>query len=149
MNIKFLSSSERKEVLRNLKHNFGFEASGMLFGSGKDKVRVFSGNLAKNEIDALAEIARIEVIGLYLARRENFGLRMGFDATQVFSSEISESVLNLSEEQFKKWMSGEVLHLKTEKGIYVLKFMDDFVGCGYCDGEKMYNYVPKDRRRRN
>ena len=43
-------------------------------------------------------------------------------------------------------MRGNGLALESEKGIHVIKHGEDFLGCGYSDGQKLWNFVPKERR---
>ena len=46
-------------------------------------------------------------------------------------------------------MAGEDVEIESKKGLVVLKHNGDFIGCGKSNGEKVFNYVPKERRIKN
>lgn len=145
MNARILTSAERKDFVARLKDIFGVvNIPSLLLETGKDKIRAFSGDMPREELLELAGITRIEIVGLYIARRE-FGVRLGFDATQIFSDEIKNAI-ELDGEDAERWMQGYGLSLEGEPGLYVIKSGDDFLGCGYCDGKNLQNFVPKERR---
>ena len=148
MNIHFIKSSEKKELLNQLNEVFGISSIPyLLIESGKEKIRGFSGSLSKEEILDLAKIAKIEVIGLYLIRREREDdLRLSFDGTRLLKDQIKKRIVEVNEEQFNSWIRGNDLDISTEKGPVVIKYGLDFLGCGKSNGLKIFNYVPKDRR---
>jgi len=148
MNIHFIKSNEKKELLNQLNNVFGIsDLPYLLIESGKEKIRAFSGSLSKEEILELAKIAKIEVIGLYLIRQEREeDLRLSFDATHILKDQIKKRIVNLNEEQFNLWIRGNDLDMPTEKGPAIIKYDLDFLGCGKSNGLKIFNYVPKDRR---
>jgi len=44
-------------------------------------------------------------------------------------------------------MKGQDLQIKTGKrGFFVMKYKDDFLGCGKASQEKIGNFIPKSRR---
>ena len=148
MNIHFIKSNEKKELLNQLNNVFGIsDLPYLLIESGKEKIRAFSGSLSKEEILELAKIAKIEVIGLYLIRQEREeDLRLSFDATHILKDQIKKRIVNLNEEQLNLWIRGNDLDMPTEKGPAIIKYDLDFLGCGKSNGLKIFNYVPKDRR---
>jgi len=149
MSIHFIKTPEKRRIIAQLKEQFGIEKlSYLLIESGKEKIRGYSGSLSKDEISKLSELANIEIIGSYLARKEKEEFRLSFDATQILSSQISRNIIKINESQFREWMLGHNLEINSERGICVLKFGNDFVGCGKSSSEKIFNYVPKDRRLR-
>ncbi len=149
MNIKFLSSGEKKKLFQELDGLFGIGKLDYIFiETGKEKIRAFSGDLTKDEIILLNDAVRIELVGMYFARKEPFSLRLGFDATQLLSDKIKEGFIELNEDDFKLWMGGNVLKMDADDGLYAVKYGNDFLGCGYVKDEKMYNYVPKERQLR-
>jgi len=47
-------------------------------------------------------------------------------------------------------MKGQDLQIKTGKrGFFVMKYKDDFLGCGKASQEKIGNFIPKSRRLKN
>lgn len=84
MNAKFLSSGEKKKLLSELNERFGIEKLNYIFvETGKQKIRAFSGTLSKEELVRLGAFARVELVGIYFARRDDMsGLRLSLDALQ-------------------------------------------------------------------
>ena len=149
MNLRLMSAGEKKKIIKVLNERFGISEDSLNYTfleSGKDKIRIFSGHMTRDDLKVLGEVLRVEGVGLYCVRRENFGLRLGFDATQLFAAEIKEGFLDLNGEEFELWMRGQLVHSVHERGIYVVKFNGDCVGCGYHDGTKLINYVPRERQ---
>lgn len=146
MNLHFIKSGEKKELLAQLHEQFGIsELPYLLLESGKEKVRAFSGSLSKDEIAELSRLVNIEGIGMYLLKREH-DLRLSFNATQLLSSQITKNIIGISEEQAKEWLRGEHLDISTAKGIVLIRHGSDFLGCGISTGERILNHVPKERR---
>jgi NOL1/NOP2/fmu family ribosome biogenesis protein len=147
MNLRFIKSSEKKRIVSEIEERFGItKLPSVLVETGKEKIRGFSGTMTKDEILELSRIANVEVVGLYLFKKEH-SLRLSHDAVHVFSSQIKKGVLEINDSQAKDWIDGKDLNLNTnEKGAIVLKYEKDFVGCGISTGEKVLNYVPKERR---
>ena len=146
MNIRFIKSNEKKEIVKALNEQFGIsELHYLLLEVGKEKMRAFSGSLSKDEIFSLSKIANIEIIGTYLLKKEH-DFRLSFDACNILKKQITKNILKISEEQFQKWIRGHDLDIETQQGTYVIEYNGDFIGCGKSNGEKIFNYVPKDRR---
>jgi len=147
MMLKFIKSSQKKAIVEKLKEQFGItELPYLLIESGKEKTRAFSGHLSKEEILKIAEIAHVEVIGLYLLKEENNELRLSHDAVHLLKEQITRNIIEVKEEQALNWLRGHDLDIKANKGSVIIKFQDDFIGCGKSNGDKIFNYVPKDRR---
>ena len=148
MNMKFVKSGEKKRLLKELKERFGIEKldSWILVETGKKKIRGFTGNMTREEIKELIEISNLELLGTYLVKKETAVLRLGFDATQILKDKITKNIFEIDDSQLESWMNGNNLDEKIERGIYVLRHADDFVGCGISNGEKIINFVPKERR---
>jgi len=85
--------------------------------------------------------------GFYLGKIEKEGFRLSFDACQLFSNKIKK-YMEVNEDQAKKWFKGEDIKVieKEKKGFFILRFKEDFIGCGLLKDGKIKNYVPKDRR---
>jgi NOL1/NOP2/fmu family ribosome biogenesis protein len=146
MNLRFIKSSEKKDILAQLQKQFGIsELRFLLLESGKEKIRGFSGSLSKDEIFELGKIANIENIGIYLLRKEDT-LRLSFDATQLLASQISKNIIDISEEQAREWLRGHDLNIQAAHGTIVIRYGTDFLGCGKSTGLRIANHVPKERR---
>ena len=146
MNIHFIKSSEKKEIMKKIGDDFGIdELPYLLIESGKEKIRGFSGHLSKDEIKEISSILRVESMGIYLLRKENNELRLSLDATHLLRDKIKKSI-KLSDIQAKEWTKGADIEMKTERGVKVIRQDSLFLGCGKSNTEKIFNYVPEDRR---
>lgn len=147
MKVEFYNSKQRKELLEKLKSTFGInEVPSILFETGKEKIRGFSGDLTIDELYALDRITNIEFLGLYLFRQELGYTRLGFDGALLLKNEISKGIVEITKEQLEKWMTGHNLDIVKDRGIYVIKQAGDTFGCAISDGKHLINFVPKERR---
>jgi NOL1/NOP2/fmu family ribosome biogenesis protein len=151
MRTDFLSKGEKKDFLDKLEEQFGIEKINYLFiKSGREKIRAYSGNLSKEELKKLNQCVRIEGIGLYFAKEEERGLRLSIDASNLLAEKIKKNILEIDEEQARRWMRGENLEIDNNlRGILVIKFKEYLLGCGKAGDGRLYNFVPKERRVRN
>jgi len=146
MNIHFIKTPEKREIIAQLNKQYGItELPYLLIETGKEKVRGFSGSLSKDEIQNLGQLARIELIGSYLIRREN-DMRLSFDALHLLKEQITTGIIDIDEKEYEEWIRGYDLNKKADNGTFAIRFNDDFVGCGKSTGEKILNHVPKERR---
>ncbi|HIG51997.1 hypothetical protein CXT76_01720 [Candidatus Parvarchaeota archaeon] len=146
MNLKFVKSGEKKRLLAELNKSFGIsKIDYILIAGGKKKIRGFSGNMTREEIKEFTNLANVEIIGSYFFKKDRF-LRLSFDGSHIFKNQLKIGIVNLNEKNLENWMNGKDLILKSEKGVVILKKGDDFFGCGISDGEKIFNYVPRERR---
>ena len=152
MNINFIKSTQKKEIVEKLNSIYGIsDLPYLLIESGKEKIRAFSGHLSKEEITKITEIARVEIVGWYILRQEGENdLRLSFDAPLILKSQISKGIVEITDEQFHLWIRGNDIEFTSEitKGNVILKYQDNLVGSGKSNGLKVFNYVPKDRRLR-
>jgi NOL1/NOP2/fmu family ribosome biogenesis protein len=147
MKLDIYDSKRKKQLLARLTEQFGVsEIPGFLFETGKEKVRVFTGNLTIDELYDVGDCARVEYMGLYLFKPEEWAVRVGFDAALLLKEQVHTGVVDLTDEQAKLWMQGEHLPIVVSKGMYVMRHGEDVFGCGVSDGEKLINFVPKERR---
>ena len=116
MNIKFLKSSEKKKLLTELEEQFGItKLPYLLVETGKQKIRGFSGTMIKEEIIELGKIANVEIVGLYLVKREK-ELRLSLDATQILANKINKNILEINNKQVEEWLGGKNLDIQKESG---------------------------------
>jgi NOL1/NOP2/fmu family ribosome biogenesis protein len=146
MNIHFIRSAEKKKILERLKEQFGIkELPYLLVQSGKERIRFFSGSLSKDEMQKIGELANIELIGLY-AMKEEGDFRLTLDAEHLIKEQITKNIVGINDEQLQLWLRGNDLQIQAPKGTIAIKYQGDFVGSGKSSGEKIFNYLPKDRR---
>lgn len=146
MTIRFVRSSEKKRIIEEIDNQFGItELPFLLLETGNDKFRGFSGHLSKEELAKLAHIANVEIVGLYLLKKEH-GFRLSFDASTLLKNQISKNILYLSDAEFYEWIHGRDIDKEVPQGTYIIGHNGDFLGCGKSNGKRVFNYVPKDRR---
>lgn len=147
MNVNFIKSPEKRKIQEELNETFGInEIPYQLIETGKEKIRGFSGSLTKDEIINLSRIINIELIGTYLLKREE-SIRLSYDATHLFQSQITKNIFEITPGQFELWIRGhDLLNVQAPRGTLVIKYNGDFLGCGKSNGEKISNFIPKERR---
>ena len=140
---KLLNKKDIKKLNLQLKRQFDNEfdfKSYLVYKTPKNRVYIVNKEFSKLDKNKL----KINNIGLYIFSIEDDGLRFSIDGSQMFKAK--KNIIELNEKQFKEWMTGNNLDIKTEEGYYIIKYKDYFLGCGKSSGEKVYNYVPKERR---
>ena len=145
--MKILSSSQKKKITKQLNLQFGITSIPyLIIKFGKEKLRLYSGNLSKEELLKLDKNLRIETAGLYFAREVNDGIKLTIDGSHVFQSQIKKNILTLTKEQSDDWFLGNDLLVKLDKNFKILRYDNDFIGSGKSTGEKITNTLPKERR---
>ena len=138
MILKILDQNETREIEKSLNVEFGVEkVFGRLVAFGNEKLFLFVGDAGEKEITALAEIAPIERIGIYFAKVVAGEARLSIEGSQILGKQIKKNIFELDEEQMEKWMMGEELNVNSGmKGFVVMKYKDNFLGCGKASAEK-------------
>ncbi len=165
--IDLLDKTKKKKILNLVEEEYGISELPHLFiKSGKDKIRIFSGSLSKEELNTLAKTIHVDSIGIKLLTLEKFNskesLRLSFDILNMpeISSQITKNFIEINQEQLKTWLKGDNIIL-TKKEIeelkelnsefIIIKHKDDFFGIAKNQINQGFlkNYVPKERRLRN
>lgn len=147
MKFKFIKTNTKRKILESLNEFYGItDLPYLLIESGKERIRAYSGHLSKEEITELSQLTHLESIGATLLKKEGDNIRPTFDSSTIIKNQVTKSIINLSPSDFKKWMSGSDLDLKTKSGIYLIRYKAFFLGPGKSNGSKLFNHVPKDRR---
>ena len=147
MNLHFINSPEKRKIVACLNEQFGInELPYLLIESGKEKIRGFSGSLSREEISELSRIVPIESIGIYLLKKE-FDWRLSLDATTILKNQISKNTIEITDKQLEEWIRGFDLDIKyNDKCTIVIKHGNDLIGCGKSNNQKIFNYLPQERR---
>ena len=148
---RFFKDHERKEIEKSLKMEFGIDkVPGEIISAGGERLFLFSGEADEKGLKLLQESAPVERIGVYFAKVIAGEVRLTIEGTQIFKDQIKKNIFELNEEQAEKWMMGEELLIKTGmKGFVVMKYKDNFMGCGKASEAKIGNFIPKTRRLKN
>lgn len=147
MKVRFIQSPEKKKIIGELNEQFGIsKIPHLLFEVGKGKIKGYTGSLSKEEISHLGRTVNVELIGLYLMKKEN-EWRLSLDALHLLKEQITKSIIEINDSHLGLWLRGKDIEFKSEVlGVVVLKHKNDFVGCGKSNGLKVFNYIPRERR---
>ncbi len=145
---RFLKGAERKEIEKALEIEFGInEIPGEIIMSGSEKLFFFSGELGEEDVARMAELAPVERIGVYFAKAIAGEIRLSIEGSQILKNQIKKNIFELDEKQAESWMLGDELNVVSGmKGFVVMKYKDNFMGCGKASLEKIGNFIPKTRR---
>ena len=103
MKVEFYNSKKRKELIEKLNSQFGVKTlPTIIFETGREKIRGFSGDLTIDEIYALNKITNIEFIGLYLFSQGLQDMRISFDGTTLLKSQFEHNVLSIDDDHLYK-----------------------------------------------
>ncbi len=136
-------------MLEQLQEHFGIEkVPYLLFKTGKEKIRGFSGHLSREELQAFFDTVVVEIVGLYLAKedkREEF--RLGLDGVHLLQGTLQKGFFDLNDEQAQRWLKGEDLEVDSSlHGFYIARNKEDLLGCGRATQGRFINFIPKERR---
>src|SRR3989338_2253031 len=145
--MKILLKAEQNDMLNKLKEDYGIsDFNPIILKFGKEKYRFFTGKLGSHMLAELDEDLRIENIGLYLAREQDSRFRIAFDALHILKNKINKNIIEIDDNQAQEWMKGFSLSLNTEGNFKVIRYKNDWLGCGKNSDGKIQNNVPKERR---
>ena len=159
MKIHLLDKAKKKKFIAGVE-GFGLaKIPELLVRSGKERIRAYSGGLSTEEIMEIWRLLPIEGVGLYVGKdmvnrngvRE---VRLSLDGLHLWKEQISGRVLVLSEKQEEEWFAGKNVDGEFEmEGFVAVKSSDgkDFIGTGKVgsDGKVLFNFLPKERRRKS
>lgn len=145
--MKILLSSQKKKILKQLNEQFGITTLPYLvLRFGKEKLRAYSGSFSIEELNKLDSELRIENMGLYFAKQQVDGIRLTLDGVQLFKEQITKNILNLNQKQADDWLKGQDLSIESDRAFKILKYNNEFLGCGKSTGERITNSIAKERR---
>ena len=145
--MQIIKSKEKKNILGQLNEQYGIEEmQHLLLRFGKEKIRAFSGSLSSDELLTLDMYLRIETAGVYIAKQQEDGIRLTIDGISLFRGQITKNILDLNEEQSLEWFKGNDLLIQSDNNFKILRYKDELIGCGKSTGERIVNFMPKERR---
>jgi NOL1/NOP2/fmu family ribosome biogenesis protein len=166
MKIQILDRTKKKKITEELKPLGIKKINHLLVKVGKERIKAYSGSLSSEEIYDVWRILPIEGIGLYLAKEiidKKSGkreVRLSIDGAHALHDSINDRIIELSSEQEELWFQGKEIELTSlqkesitfEKCFVVVisKDSQDIIGTGKIGANKeiVYNYLPKERRRK-
>src|SRR3989344_938779 len=161
-NLKILNGKEIKIILSliekqwgaELKPNYAFlqNAKNRVFMVNKDisKINMETRENRRFSVSQKSKISaklRINSIGMYFCEVDKIGTRLSIEGSQIVGKKATKNIVEINEEQAKKWLKGEDLEVKENySGFVILKYGDYFLGTGKHREGKILNYVGKERR---
>ncbi|MFA5020075.1 MAG: hypothetical protein WC533_03165 [Candidatus Pacearchaeota archaeon] len=151
MNAEFLDNTKKKKLISEIEEQYGIDnIPFLIIETGKDKYRIYSGELSKDEIKELSKSVRIEFIGSKICKKDNVNVRLNFDMLNLplIKEQINKNIVEINEEQIKPWLKGENVekNVNLSSSYLVVKNKGDFLGMGQNGKTFIKNYVPKERR---
>ena len=143
--LKILNSKERKELLSKIKDQWGAILENDLVFLENNRQRVF---VITRDIDRL-DLAKLRInsMGLYFGELIEDKIRLSIEGAELVGPNASKNVVKVSKEQMRAWLQGNDIDVDTDAdGFVILRWEDDFIGCGRCSRKKIKNFVPKTRR---
>ena len=143
--LKILNSKEKKQIISILKKNYGFNGTLPFIFLTNNKNRIF---LMSTDLDKLdIEKIRINSMGLYFAEVIGSDIRLSIEGSRLIGRSCDKNIVTLSNEEKNEWLLGIDIEKKTDKpGFILLKYNEEFLGCGKQISAKILNYIPKNRR---
>jgi len=159
MKIFPLNNAKKKKFIEGIL-NLGIKKIPyLLIKTGKESIRAYSGNLSADEIREIWRLLPIEGVGLYIGKEtiDRHGVRetrLSIDGLHLLKDQIKEQIIILTKEQEEVWFRGSNIELESDlRGFVAVKSADkkDFIGTGKIssDGKTLFNFLPKERRRKS
>jgi NOL1/NOP2/fmu family ribosome biogenesis protein len=156
--LKFLNSKEKRDIIRSLADTYGFsgEMPGALLLSTKEQ-RIYLLSGAELLADGADKELRIDKAGLYIGKILSNGIQLSVEGCQLVGPSATKHILLLSEEHLEPWVRGEDIapddfekeSISGEKGIFIVKHGNDFLGSAIIKDGKIANQLSKNRRVKN
>lgn len=144
--LKILNGKEIKKIFELIEEQWGAKLS-LDYGflkNPKNRIFIVSKDISKIDISKL----RLNSVGMYFCEVDNLSIRLSIEGSQIVGPKAAKNVVELSEEETKRWFKGEDLEreCKNCKGFVILKHNNDFLGTGKYINGRILNYVGKSRR---
>ena len=144
--LKILNTREIKEIYKLINRQWGARVK-LDYGflkNNKNRVFIISKDISKIDISKL----RLNSVGMYFCEIDNAGIRLSIEGSQIAGTKAAKNVVELNEEEIKKWFKGENLEKECKdcNGFVILKHKNDFLGNGKYVNKRILNYVSKTRR---
>lgn len=144
----FMKEKEKDRFLETLNEQFGItEIPGQIVMRGKERIFLFSGDIDEKLLRMLEFKTFVERAGTYIAKKIDDEYRFSIEGSQIFKNQVTKNIVELNKEEMTEWMHGREVQKETGiKGFVMIKYQNDFIGCGKASAEKITNFIPKSRR---
>lgn len=143
--LKILNTKEKRSILSIIERQWGcrWETDLVFLKSRKNKIYLVTRDVER----VLDHGLRIDSMGLYLGEVKGDEMRLSIEGSQLLGPQATRNVLQLTDEDFGRWMLGEdLMREHDERAFVLLSHNDDFCGCGRHKDGVIKNFVPKTRR---
>jgi NOL1/NOP2/fmu family ribosome biogenesis protein len=157
--MQILDNAKKKKIIEQLSYLGIEKIPYLLVRIGRERIRTYSGSLAREEISKAVQLLSVEGIGLYFAKEMEDGIRLSTDALHLLKNQIKGNVVEIDDKQEELWFKGKNIELTLEQqkeygdfaGYVAMKSGEDFIGTGKISQDKkmISNFLPKERRIRN
>jgi len=147
MNLKELSKKEVKEILEKLSDYYGIDISFLREISKKfcwlsnkeGKIYITNKSVKKYIKNFLPHR-----VGLYIAKKEKNYIRLSIEGSQLLGVKATKNILNLNSDIV---LSTEIVdNQELDRGYYILRSQNDYLGCGFSKNNKLKIMISKNRR---
>ncbi|MBS3104762.1 hypothetical protein J4234_00725 [Candidatus Woesearchaeota archaeon] len=143
--LKILNNKEIKEIYRLVEKQWGAKIK-LDYGflkNNKNRIFVVNKDISKIDFSKL----RLNSVGMYFCEIDSRGIRLSIEGSQIIGPKAAKNIVELDEEETRKWLKGEDLEKKGDySGFVILKHNKDFLGNGKYANGRILNYVGKTRR---
>jgi NOL1/NOP2/fmu family ribosome biogenesis protein len=156
--LNVLNTREKKKIVDDLKEMYEFLGAieGALLMNKEKKIFLITPDIAKISRDQDKEL-RLDAAGLYIGKIEVNGIRLSMEGSQLIGPYSKKHVLEIDEEHLEHWVKGEDFTLSekeqkktgNEEGFFIIKFNNDYIGCGQIKNNNLRSLVSKERRLKN
>ena len=143
--IKILNNKEIKETLNLIEKQWDakLKLDYAFLKTEKDKIYLVNKDISKVDLGKL----RINSIGLYFAEAKDNNVRLSIEGSQIIGPKAKKNILELNEKEVKEWMRGNDLEMEGDfSGFLIIKYNNDYLGCGKLRNGKLLNFIGKARR---
>ena len=144
--LKILNNREIKEIYGLIEKHWGAKVK-LDYGflkNNKNRIFIISKDISQIDISKL----RLNSVGMYFCEFDSVGVRLSIEGSQIVGSKATKNVVELDEEETRKWFKGEDLEKECKdcSGFVILEHKNDYLGNGKYVNGRILNYVAKTRR---
>jgi len=150
MNTSILNSREKKKIYQMIKEQWGcdFKTDSVMLRSSKDKIYLVNRDIERVDL----ELLRVDYMGNYFGTVNDKEIRLSIEGCQIIGPLAQKNVIEVNYDVMRKWLKGEELsyeevETKPEDKSYILiKYNDNYIGCGKAKENIIKSGIPKNRR---
>ncbi|MBI1971078.1 hypothetical protein HYS47_04990 [Candidatus Woesearchaeota archaeon] len=145
--LKILNSKEVKHIKAIISGQWGScpPLDYVWLMNAKEKIYLVTRDIIRIDLSKL----RVDSYGIYFGEVKNMEvMRLSIEGSQLIGPSATKNVIDVSKEHMRQWLKGEDLSVTVSgvDGFVIIKYQDDFLGCGKYKEGKILNHIPKTRR---